>query len=585
MAPNSFSFSLVLMLTLSLAGRPRPARLLLVVTGAAPSSSPKTRGGGGGGGRGGRGGGGRGGRGGGGGGRGGGRLAGPPTPPAKAAKAPKAKPPLPALTSLTAPLSVTVLASDSPEPAPPPLWATFCGTVEGGWAGVAAAVCPLTGEVEALLPGAPGGVPPALALATYTTEARVVDEREEREGGRSADRLERLTLRARTAAALPTAVADGAAPAPSSSSSEPALGAREPGLIIFDGGSYSRGPLALVEEGEEEDGGEDMEEGSEATGEVRALLERLVTLEPARAARPAAVAAPAAPAAADAAEDDAGDSDADDTPLASTPDAGNPPPPSTISLLEACLAWGGGARLRVALTLQVGFDPDTGELDVTPLRLLTLREAWQCPADGAVAECAVAVPGGASRSPSSPPPTNGLAAFGGEWKAFDVCGHALDPVTAAAADAVGGTSAVASAHATYSTATTRQAWVVGGGAKGGRGGSSSAGDAGGAYILPGSLPLPFDAPSAPPLPAPGPAIVELVMLPPVSRGAEGDAAEGMDEGGGGSGPVGRGFLFSVSWAPRDGTVVGVAREYDAGGVLVEARCRSAVRADVAGGAM
>ena len=115
-------------------------------------------------------------------------------------------------------------------------------------------------------------------------------------------------------------------------------------------------------------------------------------------------------------------------------------------------------------------------------------------------------------------------------------------------------------------------------------------------------------------PAPGAALLELVMLDPVSRGADADAIEGMGgrwgskgkRGGGGEGErdgndsdsdpdsdddasapplLRRALLVTALWSPRDGTVVGLQREYDAGGDLVEVRARTAVRTDVAGGSM
>ena len=47
----------------------------------------------------------------------------------------------------------------------------------------------------------------------------------------------------------------------------------------------------------------------------------------------------------------------------------------------------------------------------------------------------------------------------------------------------------------------------------------------------------------------------------------------------------RALLVTALWSPREGTVVGLQREYDAGGDLVEVRARTAVRTDVAGGSM
>ena len=69
-------------------------------------------------------------------------------------------------------------------------------------------------------------------------------------------------------------------------------------------------------------------------------------------------------------------------------------------------------------------------------------------------------------------------------------------------------------------------------------------------------------------PAAAPAILELIMVDAVSRGADGDADEGMAA-------AARGIVLSVAWAPRPGAVVAVQREYDGGGDLVEVRCRAA----------
>jgi len=89
------------------------------------------------------------------------------------------------------------------------------------------------------------------------------------------------------------------------------------------------------------------------------------------------------------------------------------------------------------------------------------------------------------------------------------------------------------------------------------------------------------------------------MLDPVSRGADADAIEGMTtttttttttpEGNdvvlSSAPPLRRALLVTCLWSPRDGTVVGLQREYDAAGDLVEVRARTAVRTDVAGGSM
>ena len=188
--------------------------------------------------------------------------------------------------------------------------------------------------------------------------------------------------------------------------------------------------------------------------------------------------------------------------------------------------------------------------------MLVLREAWQCLAEGDVGECALpdgggagGGPGSAARAPSASAPTPPSVSVKGEWATFDVVGVPLGEGNAGD-DADGPTAA-------YSTARTRQAWVLP---------AEGPGEGGGAYWLPGGE-------------AGGPAVLEVAMLSPVSRGPDADTSEGMAP------PPGRALLVAVTWWPRDGTAVGVAREYDARGGLVEARCRSAVRADVAGGSM
>lgn len=67
----------------------------------------------------------------------------------------------------------------------------------------------------------------------------------------------------------------------------------------------------------------------------------------------------------------------------------------------------------------------------------------------------------------------------------------------------------------------------------------------------------------------------------MSRGKEADESEGMPVAGAG----GRGLLLSVGWEVRPGMMVGLEREYDAGGQLAEVRSRTAVRGGWVGGPM
>ena len=241
-----------------------------------------------------------------------------PQTSAPAREPPKAPP------DTTTPLrpQVKVLTRDeSPEPSPAPLWATFCGLAGGGWQGVAAAVAPATGLAEPLAPGPDGK--PLLVQACYCVEAR--------DGETGA--LARRSVRAPDAAGLAAAAERGAW------LDEGVLDPREPGMIIFDGGSYSRGPLSLLVSGD--DGGGELgerpppPEALDAEAE-RARLERLVRLSSPDPSPPPA--------------DALADFDVSDP--RGSPDIGDVCPP-TVSVLEACVAWGGEARLRVQLTLAV----------------------------------------------------------------------------------------------------------------------------------------------------------------------------------------------------------------------------------------
>jgi len=332
---------------------------------------------------------------------------------------------------------VVVLERDeAPEAAVSPLWDSFCGTSAGGWQGIATAVSPVTGEREAVGlvdarvvvesrdeiadPDDPSVVRSVvrtktkivkrdiLALATYTVERRTGG----RAGGKGTDRLTRRTVRSPTTAGLAAVAAAEAeeqaeaeggggkeddtteAIVPITSPSSPsfdgvndALRSKEPGLVVFDGGTCSRGPLNLLglpplttagrssssSRGGGGAGGGGNVEGIDVDAE-REALERLVALSPSTSAlglgsegrgkrRTAGERSPP--------EEDwssldggrlgrnEGDGNSDDTDgeieiidIAASPDSGEDPE-AIVSVIESCLAWGGEQRLRVQLTLSV----------------------------------------------------------------------------------------------------------------------------------------------------------------------------------------------------------------------------------------
>lgn len=231
-----------------------------------------------------------------------------------------------------------------------------------------------------------------LALATYTVERRTGG----RAGGGGTDRLTRRTMRSPTTAGLAAAAAaaatedaeaeDDEGVVPTTNPSTPsfdgvndALLSKEPGLVIFDGGTCSRGPLNLLglpplATGSRSSGrgGED-DEGIDVLDAEREALERLVALssssssalgwERGRGTKTAGSSSPeedwssldGGRAGLGGDGDENGENSSDDIEIldiAASPDSGEDLE-ATVSVIESCLAWGGEQRLRVQLTLSV----------------------------------------------------------------------------------------------------------------------------------------------------------------------------------------------------------------------------------------
>ena len=423
---------------------------------------------------------------------------------------------------------MTVASRDAAaEPTPPPRWSSFCGTTEGGWQGAAVAVSPVTGKPESITldTSARRGV---VAVVSYSIDERVPSP----DGGVL---LARKEVRATNADALAAAAA-----AEQWEATAPPFALREGGLAIFDGGSYSRGPLSLLglpPPSSVDDDREALERLLEVDGEGVGVV---VAAEKEEEEEEVA--------AADAAAADDPPSDDEDATLPSSPDFGADDT-ETVSILESCVAWGGEARLRVTVTLASAVDADTGELSVSPLRIVAHRETWQCLSGSSVDTCVLpASDAGAPTLPSAADPAAAAAALAGDWKTFDVVAHGLmpPPVSDSEIDLLDPDAP----SAAYATSCATQSWRLNT--------RAPPSDGGGAYVLPD----PGSGPAA------GPAILELTMVDAVSRGADGDADEGMAA-------AARGVVLSVAWAPRPGAVVAVQREYDSGGDLVEVRSRAA----------
>ncbi|EIE22064.1 hypothetical protein COCSUDRAFT_66811 [Coccomyxa subellipsoidea C-169] len=297
---------------------------------------------------------------------------------------------------------------------------------------------------------------------------------------------------------------------------EEIISSEEDGLVFFDGGTYSRGPSSLL--------AEEVFEGGDLLQADKERLERRLSLE------------------ASTLEGSVKDDTAEDEVIRAEADVGDDSAGvRRVWLLEQCLAWGGEHRLRLRLTLAAF--PGEKELEVEVLRIAVLREAWQCLAEddspACVADPSQVLPEVSTGARSQPQDLKG------SWKVFDV---SASPVPDdASPDEEPGTVLV------YFSSETAQEWGPGRG---------DPGDCGGAFWLPGN------------------ALLELRMVPPVSRGRAADAQEGMETEG-----QGRGLCVSFHWLVNERTLIGLQREYSADGLLMEVRSRTAVKGGWVGGRM
>ncbi|CAL5219058.1 g818 [Coccomyxa viridis] len=420
--------------------------------------------------------------------------------------------------SITAPLKVQVQEQLTPveKLSMAPFWSTFCGTSNGAWQGVQAAFSPVTGNPEPVTIGKDGE--PALDVRTITFETRVVEDDE--------DKVLRRTMHATSASALQAQAASATAKDQSKGEANPDvawdvehIASDEHGLVIFDGGAYSRGPAAIFDDDENSDSGQD-----EALEADKERLERQLSLEPSTS------------------EGASSEADEEES-LASQPDVGGDAvlKSQRTWLVEQCLAWGGEQRLRLRLTL--AFLPGEEELEVEVLRIAMLRENWQCLAEDESPSC-VADPSEILPELSAAP-RPGPAQMAGPWKVFDVTAVPVPDEAAIGDDP--------KTLLMYFSNETQQDW---------RPGKREPDEAGGAFWLPGNV------------------LLELHMIPPTSRGSDGDAEEGMELQ-----AQGRGLCISFSWLINDKTLIGLQREYDADGNLLEVRSRTAILGNWAGGRM
>ncbi|KAL0043699.1 hypothetical protein WJX82_003553 [Trebouxia sp. C0006] len=458
--------------------------------------------------------------------------------------------------AFTPPMTVQVEAQlANLEQAANPWWSTFCGISNGVWLGQTAAFAPSTGAAEALALGQDGK--PVMDMHTQVTEERVCEG--------LLDFVTRRVARAEDEAEL--ASVGQQLGGSGNDWDEEVLNAEEEGLVFFDGGSYSRGPLSLTNPAT---GGAsaDPHQGQHApAGSESKPVSALDEAEGQGEDHPGKTAA----------EED----EEDDEGIEAQPDeGGSREAGEEVVTLEQCLAWGGEQRQRCRLTMSVSGGGETGEeLDISLLRITLYHEYWQGllheldletlpapPSSSAASQGgqhqesalntnrveqasnserlpsltaaneADAKAQGRSRARLSKGSCMSAKKLSGSWKAFDL--------TAVPIDETDPSTGITKKAMVYFSQETKQLWSANG--------PKQQQDAGAEAIDGGALWLP------------GNVVLELQMLPMVSRGAVADEVEGMS-----TSDTGRGLLISFSWLVRPGMMISMQREYDACGDLME----------------
>jgi hypothetical protein len=300
------------------------------------------------------------------------------------------------------------------EHVPEPLWSSWTGHVGGVWVGQCAAFQPTTGLAEPIALGGENGKTKLYALQQCCVE--------EREAAGDADVMVRRTARATTTTELEKEMAAGGAlqfdPTLSVDWEIEEITNGQEGLFIFDGGSYTAGPVLLCQDEElvagrngGGDGADDDDDppalGSRTILDTDALFRNNATSGTTTAVEMQAFNTGDFE---DSNEDfvavEEEDSlvlldDFDDCDSEEEEDEEDyeeyileeesPPPQGCTTLIEHCMQYGGEQRVRIRLTLAsllVEDDGDGGsstsaaaaehaELDVNLLRVSICREDWE----------------------------------------------------------------------------------------------------------------------------------------------------------------------------------------------------------------
>ncbi|KAK9791179.1 hypothetical protein WJX73_009517 [Symbiochloris irregularis] len=423
---------------------------------------------------------------------------------------------------------------------PQPFWSTFCGCTNGVWIGEMAAFSPVTGNPEALALDGKG-------KEVYAQQMLTVEERSP-----DGDAIIRHNVCQGNACAIYATAASASEASTSGSTEEPnwpwaidTIIGEDEGLVFFDGGSYSYGPVHLERQGSK------LRTESELRSTADILKVKVVPDE-GRSADQEAQKAQHLPEQADAIDmqseasrqqdthADAGFIDDDMSPESINASTGLEEEPqtaderpvfgyddssayTTTSEVEHVLAWGGESRLRVRLLLSV---TRGHELEVAVLRMTAVREVWEGMLDGSLTSLdqvqqyqATA----AATSPKAAAPSLDPLKMGGQWKIFDLYAQPVFET-----DVITGERKRFYMHQVQEC---QQQWKAG---------LSQPGDDGGTYWLPGGI------------------LVELRMETPPKPPPAGPLSNGATR----HVPKPRGVSISIGWMPQADTLISMHRMYN-----------------------
>ncbi|PRW05930.1 hypothetical protein C2E21_9382 [Chlorella sorokiniana] len=345
--------------------------------------------------------------------------------------------------ALVPPLRTEVLGElSTSDRMPEPLWSTFCGVTNGLWCGITSAHSPFSGQAEPLALNAAGK--PLTLLHQCCVEQRAAGEDGTDSVVRHVARADSLEGLQREMAqggdlqfppcAVPGAAGDAAGAARVGVNEcweEERFSAGQPGLVIFDGGSYSLGPPAIGSPPQ-------LPERPIIEYDDEAALAAAAALEAALAAAPAADSVellaeveevqatsgeeqPAAEAE-EGSEEEGGAVDA--VALAAQEQAELD---WTAVVIEHCHQWGGEQRLRIRITLDTAGGGDGTDLEIQPLRVSVAREAWEgLPGSFTPTEQGE---GAAEQQETSRQLQLDTDSLNGSWKVFEVSAVTVDDVS------------------------------------------------------------------------------------------------------------------------------------------------------------